>query len=67
MKVTIKNGHDESSSELGISPIQICFNALRGIGMSDEAILKDMYSFSSQFIKTEETKSEETVLQALNK
>lgn len=54
MKVTIKNGHNESSSELGLSPIEVCFNALRGIGIADKEIIEQMYRFSSQFIKVEE-------------
>ena len=60
MKVTIKklNGRESSSTNLDSEDDQIivtCFNALTGVGYAPDYILKKMYEFSSQFIKTEET------------
>ena len=51
MKVTIEDGARISKSDAGNNPVEICFNALRGLGLSDESIIKRMYAFSSQFVK----------------
>jgi hypothetical protein len=56
MKVTIKDGVRNSTSDSGNSPVEVCFNALRGLGLTDESRLKNMYAFSSQFIKEEKPK-----------
>ena len=57
MKITVEDGGKTSFSESGSNAIEVCFNALRGLGLSDESILKGMYTFSKQFIKEEEPKT----------
>jgi hypothetical protein len=56
MKVTVEDGARISTSDSGNSPVEVCFNALRGLGLTDESILKNMYAFSSQFVKEEKPK-----------
>ena len=56
MEIIIKEGDKSASSKLGSSPIEICFNALRGYGISDENVIKSMYAFSSQYVQVKEEK-----------
>lgn len=56
MKITVEDGAKTGFSETGNTPSEVCFNALRSMGLTDENILKDMYAFSSQFVTVKEEK-----------